>query len=423
MPGAPYVARLTSSADPAAATVRENVTQWNWDRSLAIDDDGALHAVWTQLGTTNIQSPADRPDPVDTTQLPIGQIFYKRSLDGGRSWSDDLALTARAVGTDSASVAAAGRSVYVVWRAVDGDRLRVFFQRSADQGATWSAPVAVSDNPSGVSTSAPSLAAAGDSLYVVWPDGRAQLVGGRLATTKEVYLATSSDGGRSWSAAQSVSTPDAFSSYTAAIAASPDAVHVAWTDERDDVADCMTAGNSCAEEEYYRRFDVASGGWGAETRLTFDAAGAAKPSWAPSIAVSQGAVHLAFFDARSGPFQVYYKRSLDGGASWQGDVLLGPAQGTAQAARPTIAALDGDVHLVWFSFSDFPADVLYSRSSDNGSTWSSPLDLTNDGPTAAARFPHVAVAPDHTAHVLFYDTRNSDASGARVEIYYARPGG
>jgi hypothetical protein len=94
-----------------------------------------------------------------------------------------------------------------------------------------------------------------------------------------------------------------------------------------------------------------------------------------------------------------------------------------QAARPTIAALDGDVHLVWFTFDNFPADVLYSRSSDNGATWSSPLNLTNDGPTAAARLPHVAVAPDHAAHVIFYDTRNSDASGAKVELYYARPGG
>src|SRR5690348_4918740 len=46
---APYVARLTVSADPSVASVRENVTQWNWDRSLAVDDGGALHAVWTQL--------------------------------------------------------------------------------------------------------------------------------------------------------------------------------------------------------------------------------------------------------------------------------------------------------------------------------------------------------------------------------------
>jgi hypothetical protein len=76
---------------------------------------------------------------------------------------------------------------------------------------------------------------------------------------------------------------------------------------------------------------------------------------------------------------------------------------TAQAARPTIAALDGDVHLVWLTFDNFCA--------------------ANDGPTAAARFPHIAVAPDHAAHIIFYDTRNSDASGAKVEIYYARPRG
>jgi hypothetical protein len=198
---------------------------------------------------------------------------------------------------------------------------------------------------------------------------------------------------------------------------------VAWTDERNDVAECMTAGNPCAEEEYYRRFDVASQTFGAETRLTFDPPGSPKPSWAPSIAAAGNLVHLAFLDARTGAFQVYYKRSLDGGTSWQPDVLLGSAQGTVQAARPTVDALGDEVHLAWFTFDGFPADIQYSHSVDQGATFAPPLNLSNAGPTAAARFPHVAVAKDHTAHVIFYDTRNTDPTGVRIEIYYARPGG
>jgi hypothetical protein len=144
-------------------------------------------------------------------------------------------------------------------------------------------------------------------------------------------------------------------------------------------------------------------------------------SWAPSIAVAQGTVHVAFFDKRSGLFQVYYKRSPDGGDNWDQEVLVGPAQGTTQSVRPTVAALDGDVHIAWFAYSDFPANIHYRRSVDDGASWDCPrIDVTQLGPTAAARIPHVAATPDRAAHLIWYDTRHSDASGAKVEIYYGR---
>ena len=58
---------------------------------------------------------------------------------------------------------------------------------------------------------------------------------------------------------------------------------------------------------------------------------------------------------------------------------------------------------------------------DDGARWSSPLNLTS-APTAvgAARMPHVTIAPDRAAHVVWHDTRHSDGAGPRIELYYAR---
>jgi hypothetical protein len=162
--------------------------------------------------------------------------------------------------------------------------------------------------------------------------------------------------------------------------------------------------------------------WGAETRLTFDPAGQPKESWAPSIAVWQDSVHIAYLDHRSGFFQNYYRRSRDGGKTFAPEVMLAADPQFQNAARPTLAARDGVVHLAWFGFSAFDADIYYSRSLDDGSTWSPYLDLTSDG-AGAARIPHVAVGPDHSAHIIWYDTRNSDANGAKIEIYYSHPEG
>jgi len=424
----PFVQRLTNSADPSATAPQVNLTQWNWDRQIAVADDGGVHVVWARLGTANIDLPADRADPVDPTQLPTGQIFYKRSSDGGRTWSAGFALTGPTNGIDSATVATSGAYVYVMWRAAEAGRLRAFVRSSSDGGLSWGAPVAVSDNPASVSVSAPALAGDGSApsakLYAVWADGRSQSVGGQPASVKEIYLAKSSDHGASFGAASAVSVPDGFSSWTPALAIWSQTIHVAWTDERDDLAECTKGANSCHEEEYYRRSLDDGATWEAEQRLTFDPPGAPTESWAPSMAVWQDSVHIAYLDKRSGYFQIYYRRSTTGGASFGPEALIAADAMFMNAARPTIAAREGDVHLTWFGFSTFEADIYYSRSMDDGVSWSPFLDLTaGTDAVGAARVPHIAVAPDHAAHIIWYDTRFSDANGPRIELFYARPNG
>jgi hypothetical protein len=424
----PFVLRLTTSAAPSAATPAANLTQWNWNRQLAVADDGTVHVVWAQLGTLDVNLPADRPDPVDVATLPPGRIFYLRSTDGGDTWSAETPLTERAAGVDSASVATSGADVYVVWRAGDAGRLRVFSRRSSDGGLTWGAPVAVSDNPVGVSVSPPAVATSaagpGAEVYVVWADGRTQTVGGQPKSVKEVYLARGDDRGATWGPAVPVSVPDGFSSWTPAVAVWEQTVHVAWTDERDDVGECTSGTNSCREEEYYRRSRDGGETWEPETRLTFDPAGAPRESWAPSVAAWGGSVHVAYLDKRTGFFQVYHRRSTDAGATFGDETLLAADPAFANAARPTVAARAGEVHLTWFGFTDFDADVYYARSSDDGATWSPFVSLTADAAAVgAARVPHVGVGPDGRAHVLWYDTRLSDAAGPRIELFYGRPGG
>jgi len=420
----PFVQRLTNDSDPSTTQVKMNLVQWNWARQIAADDSGAVHVVWVQLGSVDINPPADHPDPVDTHALPTGQIYTSRSRDRGTTWSTPRALTTRAAGTDSAGVVTSAGHVYVLWRASDGDRLRAFLRASADRGESFGAAVPVSDNPSGVSVSPPALAASPSppgAVYTVWADGRVQQVLGQSVTIKEVYLARSADHGATWTAASPVSVPDGFSSWTPAVAAWAGTLHVAWTDERDDTGECTKGSNSCREEEYYRRSLDGGKSWQAELRLTSDAPGAPKESWAPSLAVWGNSVHVAYLDRRTGLFRNYYRRSLDGGQSFLPEVELTADPAFDQAARPHLAVRGQAVHLVWFGFTDFDADIYYSRSLDDGARWSSPLDLTAaTAAVGAARMPHVAVAPDGAAHVVWYDSRHSDGAGPRIELYYAR---
>jgi hypothetical protein len=205
------------------------------------------------------------------------------------------------------------------------------------------------------------------------------------------------------------------------VALAGDTMHVAWTDERDDIGECTTDATPCREEEYYRRSPDGGVTWDPEVRLTADPAGAPAESWAPSIAAAGAHVHVAFMDRRSGVFEVYAARSVDDGVTWEPASLVAPAVGAQQAVRPALAAHGDTVDLAWFRFEDFPADVHVQRSLDGAATWGAPVALTtNAASSAAARLPHVALAPDGQGHVIWYDTRHSDGMGPRIELYHAR---
>jgi hypothetical protein len=88
-------------------------------------------------------------------------------------------------------------AIYVVYQARDGVGLpRILFTKSTNTGATWSTPVAVSNNPgTGVFNPAISASPDGQTLTVSFYDQRDS--GGNLALCN-LYLAQSFDGGTTW---------------------------------------------------------------------------------------------------------------------------------------------------------------------------------------------------------------------------------
>ncbi|HEY0372960.1 MAG TPA: hypothetical protein VGD79_13225 [Thermoanaerobaculia bacterium] len=106
-------------------------------------------------------------------------------------------------------------------------------------------------------------------------------------------------------------------------------------------------------------------------------------------------------------------RSNDGGATWTG-VYARPINDMTQD-KPWIAAANGTVHLIWaeFRFGGGGA-ILYARSSDSGSTWTAPAEIT-----ASVGWPIVAASPNGPVTASYanattsaYDVRTSIDGGA-----------
>jgi len=152
------------------------------------------------------------------------RLYFSRSADGGRSWSDAVAIITdlhevHPHGEASPRLVAgpAGR-LALVWPqniAVPGRQWpanRMRFARSLDGGATWSAPITINDDTSGAPIGHTFQGAAwvGDSgIVVAWLDERKNAAVAPARTTGHdhgesteddatIYTVASADFGKSW---------------------------------------------------------------------------------------------------------------------------------------------------------------------------------------------------------------------------------
>ena len=360
----------------------ESQAQWEPDVRLTNDPDVS----WTSL--YNARSIAASGNIVHVvwydTRDGNREIYYKRSVDGGVNWGTDTRMTNANGDSWYPSISISGLFVHVVWMDTRDGNTEVYYKRSTDEGVSWEADVRLTNNTS--PSAYPSISVSGLEVHVVWRDYPGNF---------EIFYKRSIDGGSNWGSDTRL-TNNSAASYEASIAVSGQVVHVVWYDER----------HGIAEEIYYKRSVDGGVSWGDDIRLTNNAG----DSWAPSVSVSDSTVHIVWYDHRDANWEIYYKRSTDGGISWESDTRL--TNDAAQKSNPCISVSDQVVNVVWEDNRDGNYEIYYKGSTDNGINWGADYRLTY-----AALFsgrPSVAVSGS-SVHVVWYDGREGND-----EIYYKR---
>jgi len=230
---------LTWSAP--ATLVRDGASAFNDKETVTADPNDAryAYAVWDRITTQN-----------------TGPTMFARTADGGATWEPARAIYDPGPGAQTIGnlirVLPDGTLVNLAAHLIGDDasfsQAALEVIRSTDHGATWSAPIRVSDfRPLGARDPAtgqairdgsviPQMAVApGGTLYVVWQDGR--FAGNHDA----IALARSADGGLTWSAPLRINAEPSVAAFTPQVHVRADGtIGVSYFDLRSDTADTTT---------------------------------------------------------------------------------------------------------------------------------------------------------------------------------------
>lgn len=105
----------------------------------------------------------------------------------------------------------------------------------------------------------------------------------------------------------------------------------------------------------------------------------------PGLVLTTKGTLLAFCEGRKtsrsdhGDLDLLVRRSSDGGATWTDQVIVHEEGGDAKITIGNpCPVVDRDTGTVWLAFCRNNDDVLMTHSDDDGATWSTPEDITED---------------------------------------------
>jgi len=250
------------------------------------------------------------------------EIYYKKSINGGKTWSNDTRLTYARGSSIRPSITVYHKNVHIVWMDYRFFGSEIYYKVSRDNGDNWSNDTRLTydDTPS----YRPSIATNGKNIYVVWQDHRS-------GSKFEIYYKISKDGGLTWEKTTRLTYAQVEAEWPV-VAAYDKNVHVAWVDKRD--------GNP---EIYYKRSTDEGLTWSKDVRLTSNN----NISTNLFITVNRNTVYVVWADDRNGNFEVYYKISRDNGKTWSDDIRLTFNKGASHHPCLVVSNIDGKLHFVW----------------------------------------------------------------------------
>ncbi|MDE1725241.1 MAG: exo-alpha-sialidase [Thaumarchaeota archaeon] len=254
------------------------------------------------------------------------------------------------------------------------------------QSPGFTNPVTLSD--SSANSELPHILVSGDGIFAIW------------STThngkSDVYFAKSTDGGTSFGKPVLISDNAKLSAFPQ-MAIDGNNVYSLWVEKSEDNSTNIVftkstdQGNSFAPPVYITH--------------------GVRNSGIPKIFADTGKVYLTWEDNNKGNFEVFLSKSSNSGDSFDSPVDISSSAG--ESGSPEVFVYKNNIYEVWMDNTSGNYDIMFTKSSDGGNTFSKPLDVSNL--KGDSGYPQLA-AWNNDVYVVWTQTM----TGINYDIYFVK---
>ncbi len=292
-------------------------------------------------------------------------------------------------------------NINVVWMDNTPGDYAVFFSRSSDGGATFSSPKNIgSNNSRSIGFGQQNIAVdSSGNINVVWH----AFVGS--AGNVDIFFSRSADGGATFSTPKDISSSLLFSTAQQIALDSSGNINVVWHGE---------AFGSSITDIFFSRSTDGGATFSTPKNLSNNTGFCSSCSRLAQIAIDSGGNIDVVWEglAGFGNIDIFFSGSGDGGATFSTPKNLSNNAGTSQGAQIAVDS-SGNINVVWVDNNPGNQDIFFSGSSDGGTTFSVPKNLSNN--TGQSYNPHIAVDPTGDINILWEDT-----TPGNVDVFFSR---
>ena len=275
------------------------------------------------------------------------------SIDFGSTWSSPITISTGTSVLNPRVISVGARAFVAVWNQFDGTSTRVVSSKTSDNGLTWSAPIYIS--VAGQNTRVADIAFDGhNSLGLVWTR---QLSG----FTYSVSASGSSDLGITWATPQDLT------------AATPGAISPQITSS--DTGSFVALWHRLNTPVTIQSSSTTNSGatWSVPIVASDSSTGSTYPQL---VSTSTSKIVALWFQNISSSTVLSSSISIDNGATWSTPVQISDPT-TSSYESQLIKAPNGALISVWYQNLGSGNQIFFSKSADEGLTWSSPTTVSS----------------------------------------------
>jgi len=313
-------------------------------------------------------------------------------------WSGETQLTSEYHWDGFPSVAqSSDNKIWLVWQTdrmgLPGVNYEIFYR--VYDGSVWTQDALLFQNRFAQDINPTIFKASNGTLLLFWACNESEYY--------NIYQKSSVDNGASWSNSVRVTDVEADDFAPSVYQEKDGTIWLVWYRK--------LMGNY---DIFFKTYSSTSFLWSSDTRLTTDTA----PDKLPSVAqLKDGKIWVVWQSYRGGNMDIYYTTSSDEGASWSVETRL-----TTETDWDTDPAIYQTIYgYPWIVYSTLPPtpsgynDLYYKTSMDNGTTWSSRIQITTD--KFDDSYPALTQSLDRKIWIAWASNRVGQPDG-NLELFY-----